>query len=56
MFEICEENLVFYLFNIVKELLELCCELGFSVLMFMMYNEKIFCSEKDIKDELFNIW
>jgi len=54
--EIREENPAPYPFNTAKELLELCRESGFSVSTLMMHNEKTLRSEKDIKDELFNIW
>ncbi|WP_404394478.1 L-serine ammonia-lyase [Pseudoalteromonas phenolica] len=54
--DIREENPAPYPFNNAQELLDMCKETGLSVSSLMMANEKTLRAEKDIKDELFNIW
>ncbi|TMN89428.1 L-serine ammonia-lyase [Pseudoalteromonas phenolica] len=54
--DIRAENPAPYPFNNAQELLDMCKETGLSVSSLMMANEKTLRTEKDIKDELFNIW
>ena len=54
--DIREENPAPYPFNNAQELLDMCKETGLSVSSLMMANEKTLRAEKDIKEELFNIW
>ncbi|GMM85113.1 L-serine ammonia-lyase [Pseudoalteromonas sp. MTN2-4] len=54
--DIRAENPAPYPFNNAQELLDMCKETGLSVSSLMMANEKTLRAEKDIKDELFNIW
>ena len=54
--DIRAENPAPYPFNNALELLDMCKETGLSVSSLMMANEKTLRPEKDIKDELFNIW